>query len=90
MKKIGLLYLLLVGLLIGSCGKSGPEADAQKMCEMIERSRTLKAEGNQQAVLKLIAEVESYGQQLEEKYKNDQKSIDLIKEKVDACMGKDR
>lgn len=79
-----------VGLTVfTSCSSGGPEADAQRMCDLVKKGEELKAAGKTDELLKVMDEAKKLGQEFESRYKEDQEAQNLIEQKVKGCMGQE-
>lgn len=86
MKK--LILLLSFPLAIISCGKGGPEGDAEKLCNMMKDYIAAKEAGNTEEADKLKKEGRAFGEEIEDKYKDDKKGWEVIETTVDECEKK--
>lgn len=85
MKKTILALSVAVCTVLASCGGSGPESDAQKMCDMMKKAKELKDANNTEEIMKLMTDLEKLSKEMEDKYKDNEEAKKKIKEKVDAC-----
>lgn len=89
MKKMILSLAVAACTVLASCGGGGPEADAKKMCEFMEKAKKLKADGaeaNNEEVTKLMEEMDAFSKEVEEKYKDDKSAQETIGKKMMECM----
>lgn len=86
------ILLLAFPLALAACGKKGPEADAEALCNKMKEWKKAKDEGKTEEADKIMAEGRKMGDELKEKYKDDEKGMKVMDEKMDACedevMGK--
>jgi len=87
MKKTILCLSVAVCTVLASCGGGGPEADAQKMCDLMSKAKELKDAGKMDEIMKLMQDVEKLGKEMEDKYKDDADAKKKIEEKVKECSG---
>jgi len=87
MKKTILSLSVAICTVLASCGGGGPEADAQKMCDIIKKAKELKDSNNQEEIMKLMGDMEKLGKDMEEKYKDNEEAKKTIEEKVKECSG---
>ena len=86
MKK--LLFVIALPLVAISCGKGGPEGDAEKMCDMMKSWKEAKDAGKDDEADKIRSEGKKFDDELEEKYKADEKGKETMKKLVDECKDK--
>jgi len=86
MKK--LMLLLSFPLAMISCGKGGPEADAEKMCDMMKDWKTAKDAGKDDEADKIREEGRKFGEELETKYKDDKKAMETLEKTIEECEDK--
>jgi len=87
MKKTILCLSVAICTVLASCGGGGPEADAQKMCDMMKKAKELKDSNNQEEIMKLMTDLEKLGKEMEDKYKDNEEAKKKIEEKVKECSG---
>lgn len=87
MKKMILCLSVAISAGLASCGGGGPEADAQKMCDLMSKAKELKEAGKMDEIMKLMEEVQTLGKEMEDKYKDDAEAKKTIEAKVKECSG---
>ena len=87
MKKMILSLSVAVCTVLASCGGGGPEADAQKMCDLMSKAKEMKESGKMDEIMKLMEDVKKLGEEMESKYKDDKDAQKVIEEKVKECSG---
>lgn len=86
MKKILFLSVLTGGLLLASCGsKPSPKSVADKMCAIGEKMLKAELDGNENESKKMEEEMDNYNKEIKEKYKDDEKFMDSVKDLVKIC-----
>lgn len=85
MKKTILLAALPLALVLSSCGGGGPEADADKMCNMMKDWKKAKDAGNEEEADKIREEGKKFEEELKAKYEKDEAGMKVLDEKMDAC-----
>lgn len=85
MKKLMLLAAFPLALGLSSCGGGGPEADAEKMCNMMKDWKKAKDANNREEADKIREEGRKFEAELKEKYKDDEAAMKVMDEKMEAC-----
>lgn len=85
MKKAMVALVLPVILFLSSCGNSGPEADAEKICEMKKDWKKAKDAGRIEEADKIEMEGRKLIKEMRNKYKEDEKAQKKFSEKLAAC-----
>ncbi len=86
MKKILFLSMLAGAVFLASCAsKPSPKSVADKICSIGERMLKAESEGKQDEVKKAEDEMQAYGKEIQEKYKDNKKFLDEVDGLVKTC-----
>ena len=86
MKK--LLFVIALPLVAISCGKGGPEGDAEKMCDMMKSWKEAKDAGKDDEADKIRSEGRDFGKELKTKYKDDKAAMEKMEKTIEDCEDK--
>ena len=80
------ILLLALPLAMVACGKSGPEADAEQICDMMKEWKEAKDAGKTDEMERIEKEGKAKGEELGKKYEGEEK--EKYEKKIEECEDK--